>query len=224
MAFVGEAGDQIYASTSGDWKSVTTTIEQARSRTWAKISLVNHVEFSDRTVAQSFIPHFRRRLSSGADESVNYSKSILWEPNLTSVTFELDVAHCYAWAVWTLGFWSTWLWDVFRERHTSVPSRSMMSTGKVAALESVQTVAVYDPSDGAIRHLDQVLIFEGARPPERDSVSTALSNAERSRHDLSGLETLTVSKLLDMEFDYRVDPASRTLVAEPIPRTGPASQ
>jgi hypothetical protein len=55
----------------------------------------------------TFISRFRRRLTSGADQTVNAGNvPAVFDNNMTSVTYGLYIYNCQAQIVLDLGFWS----------------------------------------------------------------------------------------------------------------------
>src|SRR5262249_24807400 len=92
--------------------------------------------------------------------------------------------------------------------------------GNAGRLESVHAVVVYDEKSGNVVHVHHQLIFAGATmvPTPEKLAEMALHHAESAgvkRHTVKAL--YAGDRLLDPAHVYRVDPASRKLIAEPRP-------
>lgn len=82
-------------------------------------------------------------------------------------------------------------------------------------IKEVHAIAIYDPTDGRIRHMHHVIITEGARPPDASSFEKdALVDAEKSGHKVANLKMLHVKdlNLKDINARCRVDTEKNVLV------------
>ncbi|MGL5818493.1 MAG: hypothetical protein ACRCYR_13075 [Phycicoccus sp.] len=96
--------------------------------------------------------------------------------------------------------------------------REVVTTvGRAPRLASVDTIALYDPADGRIVHLHDVLRMEGAEPrPAEDRHRSARETAAELGVAVDGLELLHLEDFaVDPGRAYRVDTARRVLVELP---------
>ena len=93
--------------------------------------------------------------------------------------------------------------------------------GNAPKVSATHTVAVYDPADGRVVHMHQVVVFAGAKQITSEQAEyEAIENAKRRGHDTARLKTaLAHEHSARRGGRFRVDPASGKLVAlEPPPR------
>jgi len=87
------------------------------------------------------------------------------------------------------------------------------AAGKVPALQSVDAIVVYDPKNGRVRHIHQVLVFKGGNAFVRLAAEKeALSQAEALGHRTASLRTLHVPDFREIGALYRVDVEKQTLI------------
>lgn len=99
----------------------------------------------------------------------------------------------------------------------------IMGAGVKLKQRSIQTVVVYDPTDGRIVHTHHVIVLEGANmSPAKKVEQAALMLAEKAGNDRSKMAVLNLgSRSMDRRYRYRVDPKKRSLVrAQAIGKTG----
>jgi hypothetical protein len=91
---------------------------------------------------------------------------------------------------------------------------NIVHAGEVGELRQINTTVVYDRVTGEIIHLHHTAVFERALTPSEDEmVREALTQAEQARADLSRVSSLFLgSRLLNPDYEYRVDPDTRTLI------------
>jgi len=56
--------------------------------------------------------------------------------------------------------------------HTEYGAIQFAAAGKVPTLQSVDAIVVYDPKDGRVRHIHQVLVFKGGKTFDRLELCT----------------------------------------------------
>jgi hypothetical protein len=89
--------------------TATWTVDFPPAAVMAKVSPAFYMEYFGDDVGMwgTEIASIRRRLPSGADETVSASNNpAIFDPNMTSVTFALFLYNCQARIVLDLGFWS----------------------------------------------------------------------------------------------------------------------
>jgi hypothetical protein len=94
------------------------------------------------------------------------------------------------------------------------------SAGSSAGVESVHAAVVYDKATGKVVHTHHMLIFKGAivRPGPDEIARMALEHAEAAGVKRDHVDALYAgASELDPTQCYRVDPATRKLIAEPGP-------
>lgn len=97
-----------WSSGSGSY-TATWTIDFAPKRVMAKVTPAFYMEYDDDRVGmcEVFISSIRRRLSSGADETVSTGHvPARFDNNMTSVTYGLFIYNCQARVVLDLGYWA----------------------------------------------------------------------------------------------------------------------
>lgn len=115
MPLIGEqAGWEWASTTGGDFYSATWSVDMPPSAAFAKVSQGRYYEFGDQAAVDIAILNIRRRLPDNSDQEVDFEQNIdaydstmsVFDPNMTHVTFAMQVSNCAAWAPWTLGFWA----------------------------------------------------------------------------------------------------------------------
>jgi hypothetical protein len=105
-------GEQVWwasAWTGGGPYTATWTVDFPPNAVFAKVWPAFYMEYHDDRVGMvhTFISRFRRRLTSGADQTVNAGNvPAVFDNNMTSVTYGLYIYNCQAQIVLDLGFWS----------------------------------------------------------------------------------------------------------------------
>ncbi len=90
--------------------------------------------------------------------------------------------------------------------------KSFSSVGKVPRVKEFQAIVFHD-LDGRIHHMHHVIILEGARPVEYETLKQqACEQAEMLGVDVSQLETLHVSEIQKPHAMHRVDMKTKMLV------------
>lgn len=101
--------------------------------------------------------------------------------------------------------------------HTSHASTG----GDAPTLASTKVVALYDKTDGRIRHLHIVNVFDGAAPvTEDEAVSTAQRLAARRQGDIAALGVAVSDDREHGQLPHRIDPASGRFVKIAASRRG----
>jgi len=97
--------------------------------------------------------------------------------------------------------------------HTEYGAIQFAAAGKVPTLQSVDAIVVYDPKDGRVRHIHQVLVFKGGKTFDRPAAEKeALSQAEALGHRMASLRALHVPDFHESGAMYRVDLETHTLI------------
>ena len=87
------------------------------------------------------------------------------------------------------------------------------SGGKAPKVAATHVVAVYDPTDGRVVHLHEVVVFEGGKSISRgEAEREALEHAHRHGHPVERLKALWVHER-PAGGHLRVDVASGKLIA-----------
>jgi hypothetical protein len=80
-------------------------------------------------------------------------------------------------------------------------------------VESTDLVALYDPDDGRVAHMHQVITLQGADPRSREeNERRAFDAARQLGNSIEGLKALHVPDFLPQGSAYRVDLERRMLV------------
>ncbi len=91
------------------------------------------------------------------------------------------------------------------------------SGGKAPKVSANHVIAVYDPTDGRVLHLHEVVVFEGGKSVSREEAEReALEHARRRGHPVDRLKTLWVRERL-AGGHFRVDVAGGKLIASKPP-------
>jgi hypothetical protein len=95
-----------------------------------------------------------------------------------------------------------------------VENMQFLSTGRTK-VRSVKCCILFDPADGAIRHVHRVVTMEGADEIAEHLIEKrTLQLAKELGVDVSGLDLLHVDACsIEPHFQYAVDPKKRCLVA-----------
>jgi hypothetical protein len=81
------------------------------------------------------------------------------------------------------------------------------------SVEHVQVVALYDPTDGAIRHLHTVTTIRGAKPVSEDqAVSEARKHATRRHKDSYNLAVALSNDSEHARRPHRIDLKTKSFV------------
>jgi hypothetical protein len=92
------------------------------------------------------------------------------------------------------------------------------STGEIPPVASIDAVAIYDPADGRIVHMHQVITFKGAkRTSPEEQQRNALEHAQRLRGKVEGMATLHVPDFREGPGRCCVDLKKKTLIDLPLP-------
>jgi hypothetical protein len=84
--------------------------------------------------------------------------------------------------------------------------------GDTPKMESVYGVAIYDPKNGAIRHMHHLISTSNTPPPDPQIIEKeAISIAKKVGHDVDYLKIIHIEKL-ELNSKYRVDIESKNLV------------
>lgn len=87
--------------------TATWTVDFPPAAVMAKVSPAFYMEYSDVGMLGTQIASIRRRLPSGADETVPAGNvPAVFDSRMTSVTYALFIYNCQARIVLDLGFWS----------------------------------------------------------------------------------------------------------------------
>ena len=87
--------------------------------------------------------------------------------------------------------------------------------GDTPKMESVYGVAIYDPKNGAIRHMHHLILTSNTAASDPQTIEKeAISIAKRFGHDVDNLKIIHIEKL-DLNSKYRVDIESKKLVKLP---------
>jgi len=93
------------------------------------------------------------------------------------------------------------------------------STGEAPNVTSVHAIVFYDPKTGRIRHMHKAIALEGAHVAAGGSIEQqATRHAERMGVSLTGLKTLEVSDIPQVDGRYRVDLKTHKLVHVEVPK------
>ena len=107
MPMVGEMVNWAGSFTGNTTKTATFTVDFPPSRVLAKVTPAFYMEFGQPGMLGVQIRSFRRRLTSGADETVSTGADpAVSDPNMTSVTFALFIFNCQGTVVLHTEFWS----------------------------------------------------------------------------------------------------------------------
>ena len=88
-------------------KTATFTVDFPPNRVLAKVTPAFYMEFAQPGMLGVQIRSFRRRLASGADETVSTGADpAVSDPNMTSVTFALFIFNCQGTVVLHTEFWN----------------------------------------------------------------------------------------------------------------------
>ena len=91
----------------GQSKTVTFTVDFPPALVMAKVTQAFYMEFAQPGMLGVQIRSFRRRLASGADETVSVpADPAVSDPKMTSVTFGLLIANCQGTVVIHVEFWN----------------------------------------------------------------------------------------------------------------------
>ena len=109
MPMVGEmvTWRDAFAFPSENTKTATFTIDFPPAPVLAKVTQAFYMEFAQPGMLGVQIRSFRRRLASGADETVSTGADpAVSDPKMTSVTFALFIFNCQGRVVLHVEFWS----------------------------------------------------------------------------------------------------------------------
>ena len=109
MPMVGEMVNwaSAFAFPGESSKTVTFTVDFPPSLVLAKVTPAFYMEFAQPGMFGVQIRSFRRRLASGADETVSTGADpAVSDPKMTSVTFALFIFNCQGTVVLHTEFWS----------------------------------------------------------------------------------------------------------------------
>ena len=96
--------------------------------------------------------------------------------------------------------------------------KSFSSAGKVPRVKGIQAIVFHD-LDGRIHHMHHVIMLEGARPVEYETMKQqACEQAKKQGVDVSRLEILHVPDLQKPHAMHRVDMKNKTLVEVETPK------
>lgn len=96
--------------------------------------------------------------------------------------------------------------------------KSFSSVGKVPRVKGFQAIVFHD-RDGKIHHIHHVIVLEGSRPVEHETMKQqACKQAEMLGVDVSQLKTLHVSELQKPHVMHRVDMKRKKLVEVEAPK------
>lgn len=86
--------------------------------------------------------------------------------------------------------------------------------GEGPKVSATHIVALYDPTNGRVVHLHQVVVFEGGKSiSQEDAQREIIDKARRRGHDVDRLEVLYVGdRLPGKGGHFRVDIASKRLI------------
>ena len=106
-------GEQVWWAdawnSGGGAYTATWTVDFAPKRVMAKVTPAFYMEYDDDRVGMMGvqIASIRRRLNSGADQTVNAGNvPAIFDNNMTSVTYALYIYNCQGRIVLDLGFWA----------------------------------------------------------------------------------------------------------------------
>jgi hypothetical protein len=108
MPLVGEQVWWAGTSTGKSTVTVTWTVDFPPAAVLAKVTPAFYMEYGGGVGMMGVrITSFRRRLSSGADQTVSAGNvPAVFEPRMTSVTYGLFIYNCQGTVVLDLGFWA----------------------------------------------------------------------------------------------------------------------
>ena len=109
MPMVGEmvTWASAFAFPGENSKTATFTVDFPPAPVLAKVTPAFYMEFAQPGMLGVQIRSFRRRLASGADETVSTgADAAVSDPKMTSVTFALFIFNCQGTVVLHVEFWS----------------------------------------------------------------------------------------------------------------------
>jgi hypothetical protein len=94
----------------------------------------------------------------------------------------------------------------------------LQSAGKFPAVKSIDTVALYDEKSGAVLHLHEIIMFEGAKAKTIEEMQNdALDYAKQLGNNVQKLAALHVPNFQANAPAYKVNLKKKTLEATIIP-------
>jgi hypothetical protein len=107
MPMVGEMVTWAGASTGKSTQTATFSVDFPPALVLAKVTPSFYMEYGSPGMLGVQIRSFRRRLPSGADETVSVGAApAVSDPRMTSVTFALFIYNCQGTVVLHVEFWS----------------------------------------------------------------------------------------------------------------------
>lgn len=114
MPLVAEQAWHGWAYTTGsEFHSASWDLDFPPKAAFIKVFLGSYFEFGDKAAVDVGLINIRRRLSTGADQTITFPDIDSLDPvmvqfnaTMTHVTFGMKVKNAYALLVWTLGTWS----------------------------------------------------------------------------------------------------------------------
>lgn len=106
MPMVGEMVTWAGAATGKNTQTVTFSVDFPPAPVLAKVTPSFYMEYGSPGMLGVQIRSFRRRLTSGADETVSVGAApAVYDPRMTSVTFALFIYNCQGTVVLHVEFW-----------------------------------------------------------------------------------------------------------------------
>jgi hypothetical protein len=107
MPMVGEMVTWAGAATGKSTQTVTFSVDFPPAPVLAKVTPSFYMEYGSPGMLGVQIVSFRRRLASGADETVSVGAApAVSDPRMTSVTFAVFIYNCQGTVVLHVEFWS----------------------------------------------------------------------------------------------------------------------